>query len=255
MGLANLFKEMLDCIYPDSLYCICCGKIIDDSRTYRLCDDCFKSMKWIGERTCDRCGKVLSKSNPGRLCFNCREHAHSFGKGFTCTEYGAHERAIVFALKYDDRTDIARTIGEIMADRMLAIYSKQELQEKYDILVPIPVSSGKKSSRGYNQAALISEYLAKNTGLVYRGEILERRNETIAMKGLSPDERRRNIQGCFGLIDNKRSLIESAKCLVADDIYTTGATVDEVAGILLENGAEKVDFITFSAGADMVKSL
>ena len=38
--LSRIGNEVLDLVYPPGLYCICCGKITDDSRTYRLCNDC-----------------------------------------------------------------------------------------------------------------------------------------------------------------------------------------------------------------------
>ena len=40
--------------------------------------------------------------------------------------------------------------------------------------------------------------------------------------------------------------------LVIDDIYTTGATVDEASKVLKEAGAKKVDVVTFAAGGNVV---
>lgn len=246
MNIRELWSAVLDRVYPNDLYCICCGKIIDWSRTYRLCDSCMGEMKWATGRTCNKCGKPLSEVNPSNTCFNCREHSHVFDRGYTCTEYGVHERAIVYALKYDDRTDIADTLGEIMSDAMTA--------RDYDLVVPVPITRKKSLERGYNQADLIARSLAKNTGLKYDGEVLSRVKETTAMRALSPDERRRNIEGSFALKPYGQTTICGAECLVIDDIYTTGATMDEIARVLKEGGARRVDFISFASGADMVKS-
>ena len=86
----SVVSSVLDLIYPPALYCVCCGKIIDETRTYRLCNDCMENIKWIDGRTCAKCGRQLGAVNPGTVCFNCREHPHSFDRGFTCTEYGTH---------------------------------------------------------------------------------------------------------------------------------------------------------------------
>ena len=250
----------LDLICPPALYCICCGKIIDSSRTYRLCNECMDGMKWIGERTCARCGKRLSDINPGELCFSCRENPHNFDRGFTCAEYGTHERALVFALKYDGRPDIADTIGEIMADRMLSEFTADELAGRYDLVLPVPVHLRKRRIRGYNQAALIAESFAARTGLRSDDDILVRVKETHMMRSLAPDQRRENIRGAFEIRKRRRCELEGKRILLIDDIYTTGATADEIASVLkpsagLPGAALRVDVLSFAAGADMVKSI
>ena len=262
---------VLDLLYPPDLYCICCGKIIDESRTYRLCNDCMDGIKWVSGRTCTKCGRRLNDTNPLDTCYNCREHPHTYDRGYTCTEYGTHERAMVFALKYDGRADIAGVIGEIMADRMLAELEPEELASMYDLIVPVPVHARKKAVRGYNQAALICEAFAgrinsalTGAGLRCDDGILLRTKETHVMRSLGPDARRENIRGAFEVRKSRAKDIAGRSILLVDDIYTTGATVDEISSALKEPhegfkgdtcaGAARVDVLTFAAGADVVKS-
>ncbi|MBQ6388550.1 MAG: ComF family protein [Mogibacterium sp.] len=261
--IRTIGNTALDLLYPPDLYCVCCGKIIDSSRTYRLCNDCMDGIKWIGERTCSKCGKRLAEINPMDTCFSCREHEHSYDRGYTCAEYGTHERAMVYALKYDSRPDIADTIGEIMYDRMRAEFGRK-LGYLYDLILPVPVSRRRKSRRGYNQAALIAEAFCRRAGLTCDDDILIRVRDTHAMRSLSPDQRRENILGAFEIRSRRREDISGKTLLLIDDIYTTGATSDEIARILKEPwedltgekqaGASRVDVLTFAAGADMVKS-
>lgn len=264
LELSRFADSLLDLVFPPGLYCRCCGKIIDDTRTYRLCDDCMDSVKWISGRTCVKCGKHLSESNPGDECFSCRSYEHRFDRGYTCTEYGTCERAMVFALKYDGKTYLAETIGEIMADRMLAEFGSDELCDMYDLVLPVPVHRSKKLIRGFNHAALIASAFARRTGLKSSDKILERARVTHVMKSLKPDERRENIRGSFRVVPGRESLIQEKRVLLVDDIYTTGATVDEIARILnepwkdpsgaLHPGAARADVLTFAAGADVIKS-
>lgn len=252
--LKSIGSSALDLIYPPALYCVCCGKIIDETRPYRLCNDCMDGMKWIGDRLCSKCGKILASSNPSCTCFSCREHPHNYDRGYTCTEYGTHERAIVFALKYDGRADIAVSIGEILADRMLAEFEAYELSAMYDMVLPVPVHPKKKSRRGYNQAALIGEEFAKRVGLTCDDSLLMRARETHIMRSLGPDQRRENIRGAFNIRPAGMPRIAGKSVLLVDDIYTTGATIDEIARVLKDAGASRVDFLSFASGADMVKS-
>ena len=68
LQLISAASSVIDLIYPPALYCICCGKIIDQTRPYRLCNDCMNEIKWVGERTCGCCGKRLSDADPGAVC-------------------------------------------------------------------------------------------------------------------------------------------------------------------------------------------
>lgn len=248
-----ILTKLLDLVYPDSLYCICCGKIIDNTRTYRLCNDCFDEMKWVNGRICVKCGKNLSPNNIGPLCYSCRENEHYFRHGYTCCEYGQLARSVIFALKYNSRTDIARTIAEIMHDRLEVIRDEVD----YDLIIPVPVHADRLRYRGYNQAALIAEDFARLEDKPWAENALIRTVTTTAMKGLTPAERRVNIHGAFELNPSRTGdahLIPAKRILLLDDIITTGATADEISRVLLLGGAASVDVLSFASGADMVKS-
>lgn len=253
MRVRTFGSMALDLIYPPGLYCICCGKIIDERRTYRLCGECMDDMQWIGERLCSRCGRPLSEINIYDECFICRNHAHFFDSGFTCTAYGSCERAVIFSLKYDGHADIADTLAEIMYDRMTAEFGIDELPAMYDMLLPVPIHRRKLGERGFNQAALIADGLSARTGIRSDQTMLMRVRETRMMRALSPEERRENIRGAFELRQRRKDEVRGRSILLIDDIYTTGATIDEIARILKLSGADRVDFLTFAAGADMVK--
>ena len=211
-------------------------------------------MKWVSDRTCRRCGKRLSPANPGEICFNCKEKPHEFANGYSCAEYGSHERAVVFSLKYDGRTDIADTVGEIMYDRMTAEFDEEQLREKYDLVLPVPVHPAKKAERGFNQAALIAKKFTSLAGLEYDDDILIRVRETHKMRSLGPDQRRENIRNAFEIRKRRAETLLDKTILIIDDIYTTGATIDEIAALLKTHGAAQVDFLVFASGADLIKT-
>ena len=166
-------------IFPPDIYCICCGSIIDSTRTYSLCDSCIEKFQWIGTDVCRKCGKPLGKDDHRDLCFDCRTIMHYFDQGYTCCLYDLYARAVVMDLKYRDKSYLGRIVGDIMADRMEAefgaansndgsdnyMYRMQDdmtdkepsiLKEKYDLVIPVPVSPERMEERGYNQAAIIA---------------------------------------------------------------------------------------------------
>ena len=247
-------SELLDVLYPPGLYCNCCGKITDDTRTYGLCNDCMRDIRWVNGRTCVKCGKVMSETDPGEVCFYCRSHEHNFDRGYACAEYGEYEKTLLYELKYASRGDIGLAIGEIIYDRMAAEFGEDGLAPAYDLVIPIPIHKRRKNTRGFNQAELIAKDFAARADLNMEAKLLIRTKETGAMKGLGPAERRTNIQGAFEIREDSEEFIKGARILIIDDIFTTGATLDEAALVLKDAGASRVDFCVFAAGADIITS-
>ncbi|MBR2707523.1 MAG: ComF family protein [Mogibacterium sp.] len=248
-------NKLLDLVYPMNLYCISCGKITDDSRTYRLCNECMEASNWVTERRCAKCGKPLAYSDPGEKCFACSMEAdRSFDRGHACAGYGAVEQSLIFAFKYGSRSDIGGTLGEIMHDRMAAEYGEDALAGMYDLVVPVPIHRSKKKKRGFNHADLMAESFAKRAGIACDTGMVMRTRDTAPMKGLGAEERRLNISGAFELRERRHPLIEGRSILLIDDIYTTGSTIDEIASLLKAAGASRVDFLAYAGGADMIVS-
>lgn len=211
--------KLLDLLYPPSLYCHCCGNLIDETRTYNLCDHCVRHIKW--DRGAVRDHKGLSM--------------------LRCTEYGIYERTLIFSLKYNGKRYIARDIAEIMRDRLSLA------EEDFDLVIPVPMNSIKEGRRGFNQTNLIGKHLAKLTGREFERDLLLRTKDTAPMRGLSPTEREMNIMGCFRLAPGALEKLRDRRILLIDDFYTTGATARECSKALMEAGPSKVLFIAFAA--------
>lgn len=108
-GLAARAAEgMLQLLFPLSTYCICCGKPVDASRSYSICDHCIHHIMW-GNIHIDLEAESRRLGRPARL-----------DSAVACMKYGLYERRLIFDLKYDGRTYVARAIGHIMADRLAA---------------------------------------------------------------------------------------------------------------------------------------
>jgi len=91
--------------------------------------------------------------------------------------------------------------------------------------------------RGYNQAECLAKEISLRTGLPLAAKLLIRSKATAPMKELSKAERRKNLQNAFAVQGNK----VPERILLIDDIYTTGATADACAKVLMKHGAKLVD--------------
>ena len=116
--------------------------------------------------------------------------------------------------------------------------------EKYDIIIPVPISSKRNKERGYNQSTLIARELSKKLNLRLVKNCLYKTKNVIEQSKLSKDEREQNIQGVYSL--NNPNLLENKKILLVDDIYTTGSTVNECCKVLLSAKPSEIAVLTIA---------
>lgn len=107
------------------------------------------------------------------------------------------------------------------------------------MLLPVPLSPSRLRQRGFNQAALLANWLGKALQLPVDGGLLQRVQEQQSQQGLSANERRRNLKQAFALVKDAR--LEGRHLALVDDVLTTGATADSLALLLKRAGAGRVD--------------
>ena len=95
--------------------------------------------------------------------------------------------------------------------------------------------------RGYNQAELLAEELSKLSGIPLRRDVLFRPKKTAAQKALGPEARVRNLSGAFSVKGPVKGL---RTVILVDDIFTTGATLEACARVLLAAGIQTVYGVT-----------
>ena len=72
------------------------------------------------------------------------------------------------------------------------------------------------------------------------------KNREVRLRGLNPEERVREIRGAFTIREDARDAIHGRTILILDDVLTTGATTNECAKVLKENGARRVYILAIS---------
>ncbi len=141
---------------------------------------------------------------------------------FSWGVYGGALKRAIAALKYDNQPQLARPLGQWLAQAWLnARVSGSQLT-----VVPIPLHCGKQQQRGYNQAALLARSFCEITRLPLQSQGLERRHPTKAQFGLSILEREQNLATAFSLGRDFSRQHPAHPVLLLDDIYTTGATAN-----------------------------
>lgn len=107
-----------------------------------------------------------------------------------------------------------------------------------DAVVPVPMHWTRQIYRGTNSAEMLAVEIARNIRIPVARRMLRRCRKTIAQMDLQPEQRAQNVRGAFRLTTGYD--IHGARVLLVDDILTTGATCNEVAGVLKRAGAQSV---------------
>jgi ComF family protein len=143
-------------------------------------------------------------------------------------------RDVVHALKYDGWWRAA----EAMAAAMRGL---EPLTGRRS-LVPIPLGRARLRRRGYNQAERLATALGAGLAAPVRSELLRRCRETPTQTALTPEARHANVAGAFVAAGSVRGM----RCVLVDDVFTTGATLAAAAAALAAAGAASVEAVTFA---------
>ena len=146
----------------------------------------------------------------------------------------------IHMLKYRKKSSLARPLSALARETFFQFWDVDEI----DLLVSVPLHVKRLRERGFNQAYLLIRSWAKKDGITLDGLTLCRSRRTEPQTTLSRPERRKNIKGAFSLQHSEK--IRGRKILLVDDVYTTGATVNECARVLMKAGAEFVDVLTLA---------
>jgi ComF family protein len=153
-------------------------------------------------------------------------------------------RTLVHSLKYQDRTDLAPTMGRWMAR------AGRDLLEGADMLVPVPLHWRRAWRRRYNQSGALARIIARQSRITVKGEVLERVRATEQQIGLSRAQRALNVQGAFKVPADRQSEVQGRRVVLVDDVLTSGATADACARALLRARAAQVDLLVFARVVD-----
>ncbi len=157
------------------------------------------------------------------------------GRLYAPFTYKGRMRQMVLSLKFRSSPAYAKPLAGLIFDALPPYYDFSE----FDLVVPVPLHSGRLFERGYNQAALIAEELAKLLNIPLAEDVLFRTRSTKRQMSLTRAGRMLNVKGAF-LADRS---VSGKRILLIDDIYTVGATAGECAAALLAKGAAKVNAV------------
>ncbi len=254
----------MEAVYPP--VCYACGELFDspadrsttdmdrpDARTFAglmapwLCPICAGKFTPIDPPLCTTCGEVFkSRTTRDHVCGRCRRGDRFFQTARAAGIYEQSLMTVLQQLKYAGRVELAAPLGDLLADALMKWFDPAGI----DMIVPVPLHIRKQRQRGFNQTWLLIRHWTRPdrqgrmpvfADKIFRN-LLVRTRSTRSQTKLTRRERQANIRGAFALSDPAR--VNGRTVLLIDDVFTTGATVNECARVLTAAGAARVDVLT-----------
>jgi ComF family protein len=140
----------------------------------------------------------------------------------------------IHALKYQDRPALARPLGAWLAARVALPPGA--------VVISVPLGRARRIARGYDQAALLADALARSAGARRLRGALVRVRETPPQVGRARAERSANVAGAF----RATGVVAGRAVVLLDDVVTTGATAAAAAAALRGGGAVAVRVVALA---------
>jgi ComF family protein len=219
--------------------CPACRGVLGE--TGGLCAACWSKLSFIAPPYCERLGTPFGYDpGPGVLSTEAVTDPPAFGRARAAVRYDDVASALVHALKYGDRLDLAPTMGRWMAQ------AGRALTADADALVPVPLHWRRLWARRFNQAAALARVVSQASGVPVLDDALKRLRATPQQVGLARAERATNVQGAFAVPDARQAAVAGRRLVLVDDVLTSGATIDSCTRALLRAGAAGVDVLVFA---------
>jgi ComF family protein len=213
-------------------HCLLCDEPCDN--LLALCSDCEAELPWLAEH-CLNCALPLPCA--GLTCGACLKRPPNFTRVEAAWCYSFPVDSLITRFKHRAQWPLGRLLAELLSHHLQHAFS--EGLSKPDLLLPVPLSRQRLRQRGFNQAAMLADWLSHSLQLPQATELLVRSHDTQAQQQLSAAERKRNLRKAFALTDEQP--IKGRHIGLIDDVLTTGATAEAIARLLRKAGAARVD--------------
>ena len=205
-----------------------------------LCDACAEIISNEGlfnYECCSLCGTPLETPElAAQRCYSCSLEPPYFDTTLCLDRYDGVLQNALHELKYHRRVAFAHGL----ADTWNIFMAQEGINSDASFLLPVPLSAAKLCSRGFNQAWEISRRLQCGRHIQKLPNALKRRHHEQTQAQASRTERSQAIHEMFYLEKNYLKQLHNKNIIVFDDVMTTGATLNEIARILKDNGATRV---------------
>ncbi|MFC1594546.1 ComF family protein [Candidatus Omnitrophota bacterium] len=239
--LKTHLRAALDILYPKNCL-LCKHPLPEDSRTDLLCCACWPESGKNVPPFCLRCGGHLKRHEiQNEVCSSCCKKQFAFNRSWSAFRYDGTIKELIHLFKYKNKTALRFIFGKLLADFINEYHIPMS---SFDIVIPVPLHPTRLREREYNQTDMLARELTRYFPLRLSTGNLMRIRQTQPQSSLEAKRKWDNVRGAFKLKNPK--IFKDNSILIIDDLFTTGATVSEIADVLATSGAEKSSVLTLA---------
>ncbi|AUI65078.1 MULTISPECIES: phosphoribosyltransferase family protein [Glaesserella] len=188
---------------------------------------------------CGSCGSLLLSDH--NYCGNCLKDEPKWHHIVQIADYKPPLTEWIHRFKFQQQYWLDQPLARLL---LLAIYQARRTHQLIlpDVIFPVPLYWQREWQRGYNQAGLLAQYLAKWLNLPLDLHSLQRIRATSPQRELTEQERRRNLRNAF-VYQPKQPYQRVA---LVDDVVTTGSTINAICAELLKQGVKEIQVWTLA---------
>lgn len=205
-----------------------------------ICSACWGAIPRIEGPRCSSCGvpfgsEAAVSHSPMHRCGTCRESPPSFTQAVAAGLYTGVLADAIRRCKYQKQVDLVSVLGELL-DPVL------QTLPPVDAVVAVPLHVRRLRQREFNQSLRIAAWVAQRLERPLWPDALRRIRWTDSQTALDRPDRKTNVRRAFAVRD--KTAVAGRRLALVDDVYTTGATVNECARALRSAGASDVYVVT-----------
>lgn len=223
--LKNFIKNIFSIVFPN--HCIICKNMIESENMHYICIDCINKLDYIHKDDyikCERCGRLIEDRD--KTCA-CKYEDIYFNECKSMLYYKNKTVDLIHKMKFGHRYLICKDFGAI-----LSFYYKDYIK-KFDAITFVPLGKNRFLERGYNQSEIIAKTISRILNIELIENIIIRKKETYPLSMIKDKELRKStIKDAFKInknFENKIKNKEKINILIIDDVFTTGATLNEIS--------------------------
>ena len=212
-----------------------------------ICINCQRHLDEKNKLICKQCMSLI-KSNNTFFCPICRArltenkntcHSNSYLLAAAGNYSDPIFQNLIHYFKYKYFDNLTPLLGGLLLKYFKYIDPKfYILNSKSYIIIPIPLHPSRERQRGFNQAKLLAKFVSNNLNLKLVEGLRRIKNTGSQSQQKNKEARNKNIIGCFKIRSSES--VKEKNIILVDDVFTSGATMNEAIKILKMNGAKKI---------------
>jgi ComF family protein len=229
---------LLTLVFPED--CRVCETPLTTISRIPVCSTCLRSPEPLrADAFCEACRTPFaddSSLDANGLCAVCRSELPKFDSAYSFGAYDGVLRKLIHLFKYGKVETLAQPLGQLLVQAL-------PLEERFEVVIAMPMHPWKKWQRGFNQSELLAEPVARRLGLKLCRN-LRRSRVTKPQAGLNEAERRENLKDSF--VVKRPEEVAGKRVLLVDDVFTTGATLRAAGKALKSANVRRVSALTLA---------